>query len=127
MSFRRTATALGLVAAAAAIAVPGVADAANRPAAGFSGVSCTLDNAGGGDVDFTYAWGRLATKPARYQVTVVNGRNFSSFTVTAGSTSPDTKLDNTFTGTPTKAWVKALRPSGSIIATSAIVTCSAPN
>jgi hypothetical protein len=125
MKIRHTVAALGLAAAATALVVPGAADAATRPGAGFSGVTCSLNNSGGGDVDFTYAWSKSATKPARYQVTVVNGSTFTSFTVTAGSSSPDTKSDNTFTGTPTKAWVKALRSSGSIIATSGIVNCLA--
>lgn len=125
MKFRQTIAAAGLAIAAAAVTVPVAAGAATRPGAGFSGVSCSLGG-DGGDVDFTYAWSKSATKPARYQVTVVNGSTFTSFTVVAGSTSPDTKLDNVFSGTYTKAWVKAMRSSGSIIATSPIVNCTTP-
>lgn len=115
---------IGVLSAGAVMMAPIAAGAVTRPAASFSGVTCALSG-GGGEVDFTYEWSKSATKPARYQVTVANGSSFTSFTVTAGSTSPDLKLDNTFTGTPTKAWVKAIRSSGSIIAVSSIANCTA--
>lgn len=126
MNIRRAIAVSGIamLSAAAATTAPLAAGAATRPAASFSGVTCSLSG-GGGDVDFTYEWGKSATKPARYQVTVVNGSTFTSFTVTAGSTSPDVKLDNAFSGTQTKAWVKAIRSSGSIIAVSPIANCVA--